>query len=356
MNKNILNIIQSFDVEDTFLEIQRLGDGLINGTFKVLGEKQNYVLQRINQQVFPNPKAIMENMEYVAKHLKSKSYPKAILEPYATSNGNSYIIHNDEYWRLIPFIENTITYNNIDSAKQAFAGGEAFGTFLKYLNDVDVSKINTIIPDFHNGELRWMQFMKSLESDLANRKSSIQGLIDEIISLNSIYIEMNKLISSGQLPIRLTHNDTKITNILFDAQTNEVSAIVDWDTIMPNTILSDFGDMVRTFCNSANEDEVNLELVSFRLDYFEALFKGFNSSLSEILTKTEKENLANAGFWITYMQVIRFLTDYLNGDIYYTITYPSHNLDRAMNQFYFYKSMLSVRDRILSLIKRIVFC
>ena len=347
MNKNISNIIGSFDIDDTFLEIQTLGDGLINDTCKVLGKHKNYVLQRINRQVFPNPKAIMENIEYVAEHLEKKSYPKAILKPYSTPNGNTYIIYNDEYWRLIPFVENTMTYNSIDNTKQAFAGGQAFGEFLKYLNDVDFSKVRTIIPDFHNGKLRWQQFIDAIERDVANRKTQIQSLIDEIISHKEIYIATNALISSGQLPIRLTHNDTKITNILFDQKTNEVAAIVDLDTVMPNTVLSDFGDMVRTFCNSANEDEVNLELVNFKLDYFNALYNGFSSSLNGILTKTENDNLVNGAFWITYMQVIRFLTDYLNGDTYYTMTYSNHNLDRAMNQFHFYKKMLAIKRKIL---------
>lgn len=348
MNNDIANIIRQFDIDDVFLGVQHLGAGHINKTFKVLGKNKNYVLQSINQQVFHNPKAIMENMEYVAKHLRNKTYPKAILKPYITSNGDNCVVSKNQFWRLLPFIENTITYNKVSSPEQAFKGGQAFGIFLKYLNDINITKINTIIPDFHDGNLRWQQFMTALKHDLAGRKTGVQDLIDEVISYNNIYKSINSLITSGQLPIRLTHNDTKITNVLFDKDTDEVAAIVDLDTIMPNTILSDFGDMVRTFCNTANEDETNLEIVNFRLDYFEKLTKGFTNALKGSLTLTESQNLVNAAFWITYMQIIRFLTDYLNNDIYYNIKYPNHNLDRAMNQFHFYKKMLFQKDNMTS--------
>jgi aminoglycoside phosphotransferase (APT) family kinase protein len=234
--------------------------------------------------------------------------------------------------------------------RQMEQAAEAFGDFINALNTIPVKKISYTISQFHDGILRWKQFQEAIELDLKGRKKSINGLIQDIEKEQSIFQEVNHAILKGQLPTRITHNDTKINNLLFDENTDQVVAIIDWDTIMPSTALSDFGDMMRTFASSEGEESTIFDAIEFRLDAFEKVSQGFANSSKKWIEESELMYLPKSGIWITYMQCIRFLTDYLNGDTYYSITSPLHNLDRARNQFFLLQDMLKKQSIISQII------
>ena len=227
---------------------------------------------------------------------------------------------------------------------------EAFGDFINALNTIPAQKISYTIPQFHDGILRWKQFQAAIELDLKGRKKSISTLIQDIEREQSIFQEVNHAILKGKFPTRITHNDTKINNLLFDKNTHQVAAIIDWDTIMPSIVLSDFGDMMRTLASSKGEETMEFDSIEFRLDAIEKISQGFASSSKGWIENNELTYLSKSGIWITYMQCIRFLTDYLNGDIYYKIIYPRHNLNRAKNQFFLLQDMLKKQDTIYKIL------
>ena len=345
MKENIQNIAQNFlNTEGYQFSAEVLKSGHINDTFKVSIEKgtsiEHFIVQRLNTTIFPEPQKIMENIETVAQHLTSKGYEKAILSCLKTKKGD-YFYQNTEggnskgFWRMIPFIENTYSILKVENENQAFEAAKAFGEYLKYLVDLDISKIHTIIPNFHNAPFRVQQFKEALKNKPTEErlKKAHNSLIfiEEHIKYYSQIIE--------NIPLRVTHNDTKISNILFSKTTQKAACIIDLDTLQPSTLLSDFGDMVRTYTPQYDEDERDLEKVEMRLPYFEALMDGFLSELSSVLTPTEKTNLIFGAKRTIFVQALRFLTDYLNNDIYYKTDFVDHNLVRAENQIALLRSI-----------------
>ena len=345
MKKEIQNIVQNFlDTEGSQFDVEVLKSGHINDTFKVSLEKEHkikhFIVQKLNTSIFPEPQKIMENIETVAQHLTSKGYEKAILACLKTKKGE-YFYQDTEggnltgFWRMIPFIENTYSILKVENVNQAFEAAKAFGEYLKYLEDLDVSKIHTIIPNFHNAAFRAQQFREALKNKPTEErlKKAHNALIftEERINYYSQIIE--------NIPLRVTHNDTKISNILFDKTTQKAACIIDLDTLQPSTLLSDFGDMVRTYTPQYDEDERDFEKVEMRLPYFEALMEGFLSELDSVLTPSEKASLIFGAKRTVYVQALRFLTDYLNNDIYYKTDYAEHNLARAENQIALLKSI-----------------
>ena len=321
-----------------------LKSGHINDTFKVSLEKgssiRHFIVQRLNITIFTEPLKIMENIETVALHLVSKGYEKAILSCLKTKKGDYFYQETEEvnltgFWRMIPFIENTYSILKVENENQAFEAAKAFGEYLKYLEDLNVSNIHTIIPNFHNAAFRVQQFRDTLKNkptdERLKKAHNSLNFIEERISYFNQIME--------NIPLRVTHNDTKISNILFDKTTQKAACIIDLDTLQPSTLLSDFGDMVRTYTPQYDEDERDLEKIEMRLPYFEALMEGFLSELSSVLTPSEKVNLIFGAKRTIFVQALRFLTDYLNNDIYYKTDYAEHNLARAENQIALLKSI-----------------
>ncbi len=332
------------------VSIETLKSGHINDTFKVDIQSHNsvdsYILQRVNHHIFTEPLKIMENIENVALHLQSKGYPKPILSCLKTLKGDYFHQNTEGYWRMIPFINNTYSILKAENDNQAFQAAKAFGEYSRYLNDIDVKKIHTIIPNFHNAAFRISQFhdalnSKPLEERLENTKS-IMDYVNQKIHYFTNYIPT--------IPVRVTHNDTKISNILFDKTTQNASCIIDLDTLQPETILSDFGDMVRTYTPQYGEDEKDIEKVEMRLDYMKALIEGFLSEVDPFLTENEKKNLIYGAKRTIFVQALRFLTDYLNNDTYYKTSYPEQNLNRTLNQITLLKSLEAQEDVINKLI------
>ncbi|MCR9288329.1 MAG: aminoglycoside phosphotransferase family protein [Bacteroidetes bacterium] len=339
-NIHFEEIIHSFFEEEILLHPTPFGSGHINDTFKFSiqknQEQQDFILQRINQNIFHNPQEVMDNIQKVALHLAKNNYPKKILSPVLTHENQSFHkTETGEYWRVFPFFKNTFTIDKIDNETQAFEAAKAFGEYLNFLKGLPPSALRTTIPNFHNGVLRLKKFENTLKT--ATETKINLGLVE--IQFIIQHANIFEKIESLKLPIRITHNDTKINNILLDKTTQKAVAVIDLDTLMPGIILSDFGDMVRTFTNSGEEDEADLSKVEMRKDIYLALEAGFLSEMKD-LTKLERDHLSDGAKWITLMQAVRFLTDFLEGDPYYKIKYPNHNLVRAKNQIALYKGLL----------------
>ncbi len=334
------NVLRHFFDFNQLTNATAHGSGHINDTYKVEirinGHLKTYLLQRLNYQIFGSPYSVMENIQQVADHLSNKEYPLKIISPILTLKKQLLYKDGDGYyWRVFNFIKNTIAIEKTETAVQAYEAAKAFGIFAKALDDIDISLLKTTIPSFHDGEKRMADFMFALKNAPSEKIAAAKKEIAEVLRQKAIF----KNVAALKLPLRAIHHDTKINNLLFDKTTMKAAAIVDLDTVMPGIVLSDFGDIVRTFASTADEEEKDFSKVEMRTDIYEALSEGFLSEMGNLLTDTERQHLSLGGPWITLMQALRFLTDYLNGDVYYKTKYRTHNLARAKNQLTLFRSI-----------------
>lgn len=356
-------IVSSFHVEGPFKEITRLGSGHINDTYLVSAEppQQSVVLQRINHQIFKNVAGLMNNVELVCKHINKKVQEEdnltagwQALEVIKTRSGSTY--HHDEtgnFWRLYTYIDDSFSFDQIHELSLAREGGRAFARFQIMTNDVKMELLVDTIPHFHDLNKRYQSFLKSVEHDPVKR---VQEIPKEIAFVHQRIQELSALfdmIQEGEIPIRVTHNDTKFNNILFN-RLNQAISIVDLDTVMPGSILFDFGDAIRTGANSGAEDEANLSKVELNLDLFRAYTEGYLSIAKHFLTANEVDNLALSAKYMTFIIGLRFLTDYVDGDHYYRIHTPHHNLQRARVQFKLVESIEENFDAMQQIIASVV--
>ena len=332
-------IHQFFDYQQ-LVSLSPFGTGHINDTYRLeiveAGKPQTWLLQRLNHHVFQQPEAVMQNIRLVAEHLASQPYGLKILSPRPTRAG--HWLHLDEVgncWRVFPFFENTITFEQVETPQQAHEAAKAFGAFAKALDSLDASQLQPTIPHFHDGKKRLADFFQTIENAIPERLAEAQPEVDAILHNQLIFNEIANL----NLSQRAIHHDTKINNLLFDATTHQAACVIDLDTVMPGIVLSDFGDLVRTSVSLADEDEADLSKVQFRHPIYEALLEGFLSEMGELLTPAERSALPLAGAWLTLMQAVRFIGDYLVGDTYYKVKYPQHNLVRGRNQLALFEHM-----------------
>lgn len=336
-------ILNKFAVPGKFVDAKPYGSGHINDTilvrFDESGKYVKYILRKINSYVFKDPKRIIENTVNVTNHVRQKlvenvevDLHKKVLTLIKSVKGDYFYIHNGEYWCLLLYIEDAYTVDHVESREQAYEAAKAYGKFQKYLADYDTSKCYITIKDFHHLSNRIASFENAIKSDPKTRADNIRNEIKLAESFKYLDEEFKQL-QNKNLPIRITHNDTKINNIMLHQETKEGICVIDLDTVMPGIILNDFGDMVRTFTSPALEDEKDFTKVTMRLPIFEALLEGYLFELNNYLTEDEINNLVLGTKIIVYEQAIRFLTDYLVGDVYYKVEYDSHNLNRAKNQF-----------------------
>jgi len=334
--KQLIEIVKNFFPNVKDCAFTPLTSGHINETFRVDLKEGSYILQKLNTAVFPNPNAIIHNALRVAAHLENKNYPHPILKPLQTkSNTFLYQENKRNYWRMSPFFPNTITLETPKDKRQAYAAAAAYGEFACYLNDLSATEIKTIIPNFHNPDFRKEQFENALNN--ADKRRII--LAEDEISFIKRNFHFLKKMSQLNLPLRITHNDTKISNILFAKDEKTAIAVIDWDTIMPGMILSDFGDCVRTFCTNVAEDEGNLSKIKFNEEYYEAVEKGFLSTMGNCLKEIEKRHLKDGARQVILVQAMRFLTDFLEENTYYKVNREGQNLDRARNQLELFRQM-----------------
>ncbi len=343
--EDLVKIASGFAVEGKILEVKPLGSGLINDTYKVNTDGAcDYVLQRINNAIFKDVDLLQHNIVTVTDHLRAKlsgakDLDRRVLR-FLNVNGSdkTYLLAPDgTYWRMSVFIKDSYTHETVNPEYSYYAG-KAFGEFELMLSDLK-EPIGETIPDFHNMALRARQLKEAIEADAAGRVNTpqVQELLAEMLPLSEPMCKAEALHSNGLLPKRICHCDTKVNNVLFDADGN-ILCVIDLDTVMPGFVFSDFGDFMRTAANNAAEDEPDTSKVSFNMDIFKSFAKGYLETAS-FLTPVEKENLPYAALRFAYMQAVRFLADYINGDTYYKIAYPEHNLVRTRAQMALYRSM-----------------
>ncbi len=338
------NILSHFKINGEFVRAEQFGSGHINDTilaeYKINGQSLKYVLRKINKKVFPEPELIVENTILVTGQIKKKliaegekDLNRKVLTLFETSNGKFYHLdETGEYWCLMNFIEDAYTVDEVETEKQAYEAARTYGKFQKYLSDFDAAECNITIKNFHDLEKRLIKFDEVLAKNPAQRAGEIQSVIEKVERFRYINNEFLKL-RKENIPVRVTHNDTKINNVMLDSKTSEGLCVIDLDTVMPGIILNDFGDMVRTFTSPSAEDESDLSKVFVRMNIFSAMANGYLSELKNILTRSEVGYLPLGAKIIVYEQAVRFLTDYLEGDVYYKVKYEKHNLIRARNQF-----------------------
>ena len=338
--KDLLSVITHFHLPDEVQRIVPLGAGLINDTYKVRtaeAECPDYILQRINHNIFRDVDMLQSNIEAVTGHIRKKleaagegDIGRKVLNFIPTDSGKTYCRVGDQWWRMMVFIPNARTYETVNPKFSYFAG-KAFGNFQSMLADLD-KPLGETIPDFHNMEFRLRQFHYALGENAAGRAGEVKYYIDEIEKRAEEMCKAERLHREGLLPKRICHCDTKVNNMMFD-DNGDVLCVIDLDTVMPSYVFSDYGDFLRTGANTGAEDDRNLDNVNFDMEIFEAFTKGYLESARSFLLPVETENLPYAAALFPYMQCVRFLTDYLNGDTYYKIRYPEHNLVRTKAQF-----------------------
>jgi hypothetical protein len=361
---NLREIAGLFDMRADFIHGQPYGSGHINDTYCASFDQAGnlrlrYILQRINTHVFKTPVELMENVERVTRHslerLLSDGNPEAhrrTLTCIPAHEGKPYAVDAlGNYWRVYPFIERATGHDEIKSNEQAFQAAMAFGNFQKLAADLGGKRLHETIPDFHNTPKRLDALRAAIDADSTNRAASLKPEIDFVLARVADCSRITGLIAAGVIPERVTHNDTKLNNVLLDDVTAEGVCVIDLDTTMPGSALYDFGDMVRTATPTSREDDTDLAKLDVRLDRFEALVRGYLGAARSFLNEAEVENLAFAGKLLTLECGIRFLTDYLQGDVYFKIKHPDHNLDRCRNQLAFVAAIekkLPEMERIVS--------
>ncbi|MEY3052379.1 MAG: hypothetical protein RLY31_2164 [Bacteroidota bacterium] len=319
------------------------GSGHINDTYRLEIQqpagRQAWLLQRVNHLVFRAPAVVMSNIRSVSAHLSGRAdYHASVLTPLASPDGSILFLDpSGHYWRVFPFFEGTRTFDRVERPEQAFEAARAFGAFLRALDDFPADRLQPTIPGFHDGMQRLRYFQAVLRRALPDRLAAASEAVREVEAQAGLFPWVARL----GLPIRVIHHDTKINNVLFDRPGTRAVCVIDLDTTMPGVVLSDFGDMMRTFTNSAEEDAEDLSAVGMRMDIYQALSEGFRSEMQDLLSPAESAALSSGGLWLTLMQAVRFLADFLEGDPYYKVRYPTHNLVRTRNQLALYRSMLA---------------
>ena len=333
-------IVKKFFGKDTNFKLEKNEIGHINTTFFLRDKEGSFVLQKFNTNIFENPEVIVENMTKLADHLEAKGYPHAILRPKKTvKKGKSLVYSDTGVWRVIPLIENTQCIETVENPKQAYEVAKFIGEFHSYVCDLNVEGLKEPIPGFIDFAKRMRDYAQAINNASPKRKEKALEATNLVEEWKWIPEKWIKVTSKEGFPKRLIHADPKISNILLDAKDKyKPVAIIDLDTLMPGTILYDFGDMVRSYTNTRDEDDPTPN--NFSKENYEAIKKGFLEPLQDKLTKQELENFDLAGATVVYIQAVRFLTDFLNGDVYYAVKRENHNLDRTMNQLNLLKGIL----------------
>ncbi len=351
METIISNLKEKFNIKGDLLNYEILKSGHINTTvlarIEIDDKIKEYVFQKINKYVFKKPEEVMENISnvtnFIINKLKSRGEKtsRKVLKFYPSETGKYFTIDDKgDYWRAYKFVNKSISFNETDNLTILKETGKAFGEFQQLLDGFPIQDLNIIIPHFHNTVDRYRIFKEVLENDPVGRSKYVETEIKEYLALEHIATKMYKMQKQGLLNLRVTHNDTKCNNVLFDEETHKYLCVIDLDTIMPGLVGFDFGDAVRFAANTSKEDETNLDNVNLDFDKFEALTKGFLSRVGSTLSEEEKETLALGAITMTTECGLRFLTDYIDGDNYFKIDHPEHNLDRARCQLKLAQDMI----------------
>ena len=360
----ICDIIKRFKVEGEFVDAVPFGSGHINDTKLVTmkhadGTKTAYVLQRINKNVFKNPAQLMENYVSVTRFIRKQIEAEGgdpmreVINVVPTVDGDFFTVSSDGgYWRLLVYVTDSLSYDKVEKPEQFYASAVAFGHFQYMLRDYPAETLHETIVNFHNTPDRYRQLMEAVGNDACGRLAEVTAEVEFAKAREHFAGTLERAHAEGRLPLRVTHNDTKLNNILFDINTGAPICVVDLDTIMPGYSVNDFGDSIRFGATTALEDETDLSLVNFDISLYELYVKGFIEGAKGGLTEGELEMLPIGAIMMTFECGMRFLADYLNGDTYFRIHRPGHNLDRARNQFKLVSDMESRLDEMKAIVKK----
>lgn len=340
-------IAYKFDLRGAIESIAPFGSGFINDTYRVTtaGDDPDYVLQRINHAIFRDVEMLQENIRRITDHIRAKlaargedNIERKTLKIVPAKDGKLYHFDGESYWRMTELIPGARSYEKVTS-ELAYSTGRAFGDFQGMLADLPGEPLGATIPDFHNMEFRLRQLDDAIHEDKAGRVAAMRPVIDEILARAEEMTAPQRMALEGKLPRRTSHCDTKVNNVLFDEATGRVLCVIDLDTTMPGFVMSDFGDFIRTAANTGAEDDTDLARVGLCMEVFKSFTKGYLETAGAFLTPVEVEYLPFGARLLTYMQTVRFLADYLNGDAYYKINSPEHNRERTLAQLAHLKSL-----------------
>ena len=357
-SKKLQQVCRQFKIEHTFLGYEMIQMGNVNRTYKVNfrredGSLKSYLVQNVNTYAFREPVGLMENIDRVTEHIRKKSPGKTALHFHHTHDRKTYVIDGENFWRMTNFIH-SVTYNAVKDPAVLRNAGKAFGEFQMQLSDFDISLLHETIPNFHNTRNRYSRFWQVVEEDPAGRKAEVAEEIGFLREVEDKACLLTDMLARGELPLRVTHNDTKINNVLFDPEDNSALVVIDLDTVMPGLVGHDFGDAIRFAANFVEEDCPDYEKSGVDLEVFREFAEGFLSMTAGTLTPAEVDTLAMSCFALTTELAVRFLDDYLRGDPYFKINYPEHNLVRTRCQVALAKDMLRKIPEMEAIIRNCV--
>ena len=354
MIDKLLTIAGQFDLEGTIAEIKPLGEGFINDTYvvKTEGDAPDYILQRKNHLIFPDVPGMMDNIKAVTEHIKKKVADpmRETLTVIPAKDGKLYVKDGENFWAVCLFIPDTTSPSRAESPEQAYQGGLGTGRFQALLADFD-KPLNETIKGFHNIRWRFQQWDETVAADRVGRVAQLKEEISWIESRRKEMLDFWSLVEDGTIPMHVTHNDTKISNVLFNKADGSMLCMIDLDTVMTSTSLNDFGDAIRIYANTGAEDEKDLDKVELDMEMFKAYTEGYLHERKASMVQSELDYLAFSARYITFEQVLRFLMDYIDGDRYYKIAYPDHNLVRTKAQYKLLQSMEGKYEQMLKIIR-----
>lgn len=364
MEKELIELCKAFKIDGEFDSIDVINNGHINSTFLVRflvnGTIKEYVLQKINKYVFKRPEEVMENITSVTKYIneklekEGKSTDRKTLNFYFAENGKPFVVDkNGDYWRVCDFIGHSIAFNETSDLSVIEETGRAFGEFQGLLADFSAEKLNITIPHFHNTPNRYQIFKDTIARNPVSRAELVKDEIERYLSLEQTVSKMYAMQKQGDLKLKVTHNDTKCNNVLFDKETKKFLCVIDLDTVMPGLLGFDFGDAIRFIANTSTEDEVDLTKVEVDESKFKAFATGFLSEIDGRISEQEKNTLVLGSITMTAECGLRFLTDYIDGDNYFKIDYPEHNLVRARCQLKLAESMIEKQQELETIISEL---
>lgn len=343
------NILKPYGFTDADITLKAFGTGLINHTWLISYQGIEYIFQRINDNVFKQPEDITSNIGLIAKYLNENHPDYFFVAPVQTTDGKEMVHFNEGYFRVFPFVSGSHAKDVLSNADEAFEAASQFGRFTKLLDGISMDELKISIPDFHNLSLRQQQFLTALKEGNRERIKETEELTNELLSQDWIVSKYENIITNPEFKKRVTHHDTKISNVLFNNEGKGI-CVIDLDTVMPGYFISDVGDMMRTYLSPVSEKEKDFSKIEIREEFYKGIVNGYYNEMKEVLTETEKQAFFYSGTFMIYMQAIRFLTDYINDDKYYGAAYPGQNLVRAGNQTVLLHRLLEKQEILKNII------
>ena len=353
--QKLLEVSRLFRIEYDYLGYETIQMGNVNRTYKVNfmlpeGVPKSFLVQNVNTYAFRNPVGLMDNIDKVTEHIRAKKPGQLALHFHHTADRRTYVEDGENFWRMTNYVP-SVTFNSVTDLAIVRNAGAAFGEFQMDLHDFDIEQLIETIPDFHNTRQRYANFRMAVEQNKAGRADEVREEIDFLLGVEDLACRLTDLQRAGKLPLRVTHNDTKINNVLFHPEDNSAMIVIDLDTVMPGLMGHDFGDAIRFAANYTEEDCRDLEKVGVDLDVFRAFSEGFLSKTAQTMTDMELDTLALSAFVLTTEVATRFLADYLDGDLYFNIKCPDHNLVRTRCQIALAKDMLAHMDEMERIVR-----